>query len=112
MSTKQRTDRPWSVRGVEPEAQSAAKIAAERAGMTIGAWVTRALHERAAQELTGKTVGATLEKTIEQLAEQVAEANHRMAEQATQAAEAQQALTARLDVKPRNIVGIRSVKPL
>jgi molybdopterin converting factor small subunit len=89
------------VRGVEPEAQSAAKIAAERAGMTIGAWVTRALHERAAQELTGKTVGATLEKTIEQLAEQVAEANHRMAEQATQAAEAQQALTARLDALER-----------
>ena len=69
--------------------------------MTIGAWVTRALHERAAQELTGKTVGPTLEKSIEQLAEQVAEANRRMAEQSAKAAETQQILTARLDALER-----------
>ena len=101
MSDKKTTERPWSVRGVGPEVQSAAKMAAERAGMTLGAWVSRALHAAAADQLTGKAVGPVLERSVEQLAEQIAEANRRMAEQATQAAEAQAALLARLEALER-----------
>src|SRR5262249_30568847 len=30
---------PWSVKGIDPEAREAAKIAARRAGMTLGEWL-------------------------------------------------------------------------
>ena len=29
---------PWSVKGIEPEAREAAKLAARRAGLTLGEW--------------------------------------------------------------------------
>lgn len=44
---------PWSVKGVEPEAREAAKLAARRAGMTLGAWLNRVIRTGAAEELTG-----------------------------------------------------------
>lgn len=44
---------PWSVKGVEPEAREAAKLAARRAGMTLGAWLNRVIRTAAAEELTG-----------------------------------------------------------
>jgi hypothetical protein len=65
MSDKLKTGKPWSVRGVGPEVQAAARMAADRAGMTLGAWVSRALHETAARELTGKAVGPALERSVE-----------------------------------------------
>lgn len=34
---------PWSVKGIEPEAREAAKQAARRAGMTLGAWLNQAI---------------------------------------------------------------------
>ena len=30
---------PWSVKGIDPEAREAAKVAARRAGMTLGEWL-------------------------------------------------------------------------
>src|SRR3954467_15227810 len=68
--------------------------AADRAGIILGAWVRRTLHETAARELTGNAVGPALERSVEQLAEQIAEADRRTAE--TQAA-----ITARLDALER-----------
>jgi localization factor PodJL len=44
---------PWSVKGVEPEAREAAKLAARRAGMTLGAWLNRVIRTAAAEELAG-----------------------------------------------------------
>jgi hypothetical protein len=80
MSDKPKTGKLWSVRGVGPEVQAAARMAADRASMTLGAWVSRALHETAARELTGKAVGPTLDRSVEQLTEQIAEINRRTAE--------------------------------
>ena len=42
---------PWSVKGVEPEAREAAKIAARRAGMTVGQWLNHTIRTAAAQQL-------------------------------------------------------------
>ena len=41
---------PWSVKGVEPESREAAKIAARRAGMTIGQWLNHTIRAAAAQQ--------------------------------------------------------------
>lgn len=42
---------PWSVKGVDPEAREAAKIAARKAGMTVGAWLTQMIRQSAADQL-------------------------------------------------------------
>jgi localization factor PodJL len=39
---------PWSVKGIEPEAREAAKIAARRAGLTIGQWLNLMIRSAAA----------------------------------------------------------------
>ena len=44
---------PWSVKGVEPEAREAAKIAARRAGMTLGQWLNQTIRRTAADQLAG-----------------------------------------------------------
>ena len=41
---------PWSVKGVDPDARQIAKEAAKRHGMTIGAWVDRAIKNRAERQ--------------------------------------------------------------
>lgn len=41
----------WVLEGVEPEAQQAAKLAARRAGLSLGAWLTQTLMAAAAAEL-------------------------------------------------------------
>ncbi|MHA1113387.1 MAG: hypothetical protein ACTSRY_02640 [Alphaproteobacteria bacterium] len=47
---------PWSVKGIEPEAREAAKIAARRAGLTVGAWLNQTIRHAAAQELKSEPV--------------------------------------------------------
>lgn len=42
---------PWSVKGVAPEAREAAKIAARKAGMTVGAWLSQMISQTAADQL-------------------------------------------------------------
>jgi localization factor PodJL len=42
---------PWSVKGIDPEAREAAKLAARRAGMTLGEWLTQTIRAAAADEL-------------------------------------------------------------
>lgn len=44
---------PWSVKGIEPEAREAAKIAARRAGLTIGQWLNLTIRSVAAEQLSG-----------------------------------------------------------
>lgn len=43
---------PWSVKGVDPETRGAAKIAARRAGLTIGSWLSETIHAAATEQLT------------------------------------------------------------
>ena len=43
---------PWSVKGIEPEAREAAKIAARRAGMTLGAWLNQAILDHGTDEMS------------------------------------------------------------
>lgn len=48
------TPSPWSVKGVDPEAREAAKIAARRAGLTVGQWLNQTIRAAAAEQLTGQ----------------------------------------------------------
>lgn len=41
---------PWSVKGIEPEAREAAKQAARRAGMTLGAWLNHVIMDNGTDE--------------------------------------------------------------
>lgn len=41
---------PWSVKGIEPETRNAAKMAARRAGLTVGAWLNQVILHAAASE--------------------------------------------------------------
>src|SRR5690242_11320915 len=38
--------KPWTVKGIAPEERNAAIAAAEREGMTIGEWLTRAIRSQ------------------------------------------------------------------
>jgi hypothetical protein len=38
---------PWSVKGIDPETREAAKLAARRAGVPIGVWLTQAVRQAA-----------------------------------------------------------------
>jgi localization factor PodJL len=49
---------PWSVKGVDPEAREAAKIAARRAGLTVGQWLTQTIRSTAAEQLRNGGRGA------------------------------------------------------
>lgn len=49
---------PWQIDDVEPEAREAAKLAARRAGIDIGAWLTNTIMAAAAAELKRATPGA------------------------------------------------------
>jgi len=48
---------PWSVKGVEPEAREAAKIAARRAGLTVGEWLSHTIRTAATDQLSGNRGG-------------------------------------------------------
>jgi localization factor PodJL len=41
---------PWSIKGISAEAREAAREAAKRAGLPLGAWLARTIREVAAAE--------------------------------------------------------------
>lgn len=45
---------PWSVKGIEPEAREAAKQAARRSGLTLGAWLNQVIMDSGTDEVTGE----------------------------------------------------------
>lgn len=82
----------WLIEGVRPECREAAKIAARRAGMSIGDWLNRTIMATVREELGGasKPSGnaqlpalpmAELVKAIEMLATEVKDQNRRTSEQ-------------------------------
>jgi localization factor PodJL len=48
---KKITSSPWSVKGIDPEARQAAKLAARKAGLTLGAWLNQTIRAAAADQL-------------------------------------------------------------
>lgn len=50
---------PWSVKGIEPEAREAAKQAARRAGVTLGAWLNQVIMEGGTDEVTSPSQNAS-----------------------------------------------------
>ena len=49
-----KTATPWSIKGIDPEARAAAKEAAKREGMTLGAWITQKIIEENSEGLAGE----------------------------------------------------------
>jgi len=45
---------PWSVKGVDPEAREAAKIAARKQGVNVGRWLSQTILAAASEELRTK----------------------------------------------------------
>lgn len=45
---------PWSVKGIEPEAREAAKLAARRAGLTLGEWLNSVIFDQSAHNVGGQ----------------------------------------------------------
>ncbi len=63
--------KPWSVKGISPEARRLARTAAQQAGMPIGRWIDALIHQQAGAPIevdpkTGARVGAA-EDRIERL---------------------------------------------
>lgn len=48
------TNSPWSVKGVDPEAREAAKIAARKQGVNVGRWLSQTILAAASEELRSK----------------------------------------------------------
>lgn len=48
-------DTPWSVRGVDSETREAAKLAARKANIPLGQWLTRAIRNTVAEELGARS---------------------------------------------------------
>ena len=46
---------PWSVKGIEPEAREAAKLAARRSGMTLGEWLNSVIFDQSENIVGGPT---------------------------------------------------------
>jgi localization factor PodJL len=46
---------PWTVKGVDPEAREAAKLAARRAGVPLGAWLGQTIRAAATAQFKGQT---------------------------------------------------------
>jgi localization factor PodJL len=44
---------PWSVKGIDPETREAAKVAARRAGVPVGAWLTQVIRQAAVTQVKG-----------------------------------------------------------
>lgn len=69
---KPKRDQPWAVRGVSMEARSAATIAAQDAGMSLGKWLDRVVREAASDTIrrapSRKAPDPTNEDAVRQLA--------------------------------------------
>ena len=89
---------PWSVKGIEPDAREAAKIAARRSGMTLGEWLNSKILETSDEtpEMHPEPVRAprsshALERTanrLEDIAEQLSRLSRRDADTAPRVAPA------------------------
>ena len=54
----------WNLRGVSPEARTAARESAEEAGVPLGAWLSQLIREMDAEELSAREADGALNKVI------------------------------------------------
>uniref|UniRef100_UPI0035AD87E2 hypothetical protein n=1 Tax=Aestuariivirga sp. TaxID=2650926 RepID=UPI0035AD87E2 len=45
---------PWSVKGIEPEAREAAKLAARKAGLTLGEWLNSVIFDQSGHNVASQ----------------------------------------------------------
>ena len=45
---------PWTVKGVDPEAREAAKLAARRSGLPLGVWLSQTIRGAATAQFKGQ----------------------------------------------------------
>ena len=57
-----KTSTPWSIKGIDPEARVAAKEAAKREGMTLGAWISQKIIEENSEDLAGEATVASAQR--------------------------------------------------
>ena len=55
---------PWSVKGIEPEAREAAKLAARRAGLTLGEWLNSVIFDQSAHNVAGQADSLPWENSV------------------------------------------------
>ncbi len=97
----------WSVSGVEPECRVAAKVAARRAGLSIGEWLSRVIMESAKESIQGQELApvkselpsAPLNELTEAI-ESLSEIIHKQNERAEKAAEAKRTQVEETTEKP------------
>lgn len=79
----------WAVRGVSPETQNAVRMAARRAGQTLGQWVDARLLAAATAELRGPStaVGPTQDQIMARVLELMERQDTRLAALETAAAQ-------------------------
>lgn len=58
--------KPWSIRGVSPEARNAAIAAANREKMAIGAWLDRAIRNQVQADRGRQTAPVSVSDTVRQ----------------------------------------------
>jgi len=56
---------PWSIKGVSADARAAAREAAKRAGLPVGAWLARTIREVAAAEAQERENAGPIEGTAD-----------------------------------------------
>jgi hypothetical protein len=63
VAAEESTDRvkPWTVKGIPPEERNAAIAAAERVGLTIGEWLTRAIRTQVQADLKSDRLPAVVD---------------------------------------------------
>jgi hypothetical protein len=73
VTTKKIEDMPWGVKGIDRATRQLVKQAADNAGMTIGAWVKKAVHEQASGDNRERGVELPPEPIVEQIRPRVIE---------------------------------------
>ena len=84
----------WTVRGVPPEARTAALVASRRAGLTMGEWVTRAVQEHA--KTAAAVPSISTEDTLTAILSQLEKRDQAIADLAVQVADLRRGFLTRL----------------
>lgn len=65
--------KPWTIKGIGPEERNAAIAAAERVGMTIGEWLTRAIRTQVQADHQADRAPVVIEQAVQPKADREAD---------------------------------------
>src|ERR687885_2443604 len=65
--------KPWTVKGIPPEERNAAIAAAEREGLTIGEWLTRAIRLQVQADRKSDRVPVVMEEAVRPTADRTSD---------------------------------------